>query len=214
MKSKNKVISVLKPRLEPLLPNIAIANAANYRKRRPGDTAPAVATNLKINAALSGAVMSAFKMRKKNQKVDTKAPEYWLNTGRDLSVRIKAASKSRPIDLVCDTCSALVLFYLKEYLSGSGHAELFAETKIHHHYVVVNRKLDSHIQDYRTWGSDAFVVDIWQALFSGHEVTKRGGWDTAHHYKHGIYRNPREHAYSTDIVGQRYKLQSDVLVEL
>ncbi len=214
MKNKSKIISVLKPRLEPLLPKISIANAANYRKRRPGDASPQVATNLKINAALSGAVMSAFKMRKQNKKVDTHKPEYWLTTGEDLSNRIVATSKNSPIDLVCDTCSALVLYYLKKNFSGAGHAELVAETKIHHHYVVVNRKIGSNIQDYKTWGSEAFVIDIWQALFSGNEVTKRGGWDTAHHYKHGIYRNPHEHVYSRDTSGQRYKLQSDVFVEL
>ncbi len=212
MRNKNSIIEQLKPRFQSVVPHISIANAQNYRKARAGEVRDPGMAAMKITSALSGAVMSAFKMRKNNQRVNTNAPEFWLNTGRDLQQRLQTTSKGKTIELVCDTCSALAIHHLSE-LKNIGHAELFADTGIHHHFVVVNRDLNSNIQDSKTWGNDAFVIDIWQALFSGHEVTKRGMWDKAHHYKHGIYRHRWEHVYSRGQQGQNHKLKSDVLFQ-
>ena len=198
--SKSTKISTLKPFLKQSVDNIIVSNAAAYGGQDHAQSS--------ISAALASAVMLKAQQFKQGNLRNGVSAQDWLQMGRDLYTKVSAPN-AKPVNAVCDTCSALVIYIINSIINFNGRFELFAETTIHHHYVVVDRDPNSDPADYSTWGDNAFVIDIWQAKFSGRETTNRGlfSW-TAHHYKHGIYRNPEEHVYTRNRRGNyRYKAE-------
>ncbi len=187
--SKSAKIDLAKPVLEQVIKPIIAANAGAYG----GKTNP----NASITAALGQAV--AAKAAKRNAGGGLQAgvsADDWIDMGRQLFHDLKGR-QPESVNAVCDTCSGLVLYILRDRLPAfHGTVELVADQKIHHHFVVVDRA--GNLSDHTQWGGDCFVIDLWQAKFAGNEVTPRGCFEVAHHYKHGIYRNPSEHPYARD----------------
>src|SRR5262249_7362826 len=144
--------------LKQVLKKLVIANAGAYGgqsstiARPPPAPAPAAISKAKTN------------------KGGTVTKQDWITMGRDLYKDVLTA-KDDSINAVCDTCSALVLYIINDIINFRGRFELFAETSIHHHYVVVDRADGSDASDYTTWGGNAFVIDLWQAKFAGREQT-------------------------------------------
>ena len=128
-------------------------------------------------------------------------PEAWMQTGMELWNQI---TDGNDVNVVCDTCSGLGLYILQHQSPGFyGRVELVADLAHQHHFLVIDRE-DVDINAMDTWGPNCFIVDLWSANID-HDETNRGprfgveafGDEIAHHYLHGIYRNPGEHHYST-----------------
>lgn len=186
--SKSAKINLIKPQLKSIIKPLNLANASAYGGRSQGPSS--------ITAALgSAAIAKAKNLGKPGGLTKGVNAEEWVDMGRTLWNQAHGKAENS-INAVCDTCSALVIYILRTRLPGfHGQVELVADRHIHHHFIVIDRAGD--INDYTTWGGDCFVIDLWQAKFNGRETTNRGLFKgTAHHYEHGIYRNPREHTYS------------------
>ena len=198
--SKDAKISSLKPHFQKAVDKIIVSNAAAYGGQDHQQSS--------ISAALASAVMLKSKQFQEGKLKNGVSAQDWLSMGEDLYRKINDPA-IREINAVCDTCSALAIYIINGIINFKGRFELFAETTIHHHYVVIDRKQNSDPSDYTTWGSDAFVVDLWQAKFAGSEETNRGTFSgTAHHWKHGIYRNPEEHVYTCNS-NKEYKFKCE-----
>lgn len=193
--SKNTTISALKPILKDCIGTITPANAGAYGGRlaqKTGLSGPS------ITSALAMAVVAKAKKFNKGEGLSNGVDaEDWVAMGKELYGKVRHNKKENAINAVCDTCSGLVLYVLRDVIRFSGRVELVADKSIHHHYIVVDRNARSRLDKCKTWGSDCFVIDLWQAKFAGNETTYRGLFSgTAHHFKHGIYRNPIEHVYT------------------
>ena len=189
--SKNQKIKRVKPYLAQILPSLKISNSAAYGNDTGEPTS--------ITAALGAAAVAKAKRWQQDKTKGIRNgvnSKDWIEMGDQLwhSASGRAAN---PVDAVCDTCSGLVLYILSNRIPNfQARVELVADKSTHHHFIVVDRALKSNIKNCRTWGKDCFVIDLWQAKFAGNETTRRGLGRVAHHYLHGIYRNPQEHIYS------------------
>jgi len=204
--SKDNKISSLKPFLKDAMKKLTMGNAQVYGGQSARGASPL--------AGLGSAILMKADQMAKGKMKNGVTNQDWIEMGRKLADSINSHKKgNNKINAVCDTCAGLAIYKLDNLITFKGKVELFAETTIHHHYVVVDRAPGSDKNDYTTWGENAFVIDIWQASSFG-GTTKRKWNDTAHHYKHGIYRNPEEHVYTLNKNGKyKYKVDATWLMQ-
>lgn len=186
--SKDSKISSLKPHLSPIMDKIIIANDSEYGGKKA------------INASPIASIGQVIAAKAKSSGSRQLGKQDWLEMGKDLYAK-RSTAKKDSVNAVCDTLSAYAIYVINGIINFKGKFELFknpAPTK--HHFVVVDRSDKSDPNDSTTWGANCFVIDLWHAK-RAHSTTMRGCFDAAHHWKHGIFRNPSEHIYS----GSSYK---------
>lgn len=181
--SKDVKINTLKSILSQIMDKIIIANDAEYGGKQAANASKLAAIG-QIAAAKSRASGS-----------NPLCKEDWLEMGRELYEKRNSAKKNS-INAVCDTLAAYALYVINGVINFNGRFELFNNpAPTNHHFVVVDRDEQSDQNDSSTWGDGCFVVDLWHAKRDQTE-TSRGRFSSAHHWKHGIFRNPSEHCYS------------------
>jgi len=185
---KDSKISSLKPHLSPIMDKIIISNDAEYGGKKA------------INASPMAAIGQVAAAKAKTSGSRALGKQDWLLLGKDLYDKRNSAKKDS-INAVCDTLSAYAIYVVNGIINFKGTFELFKNpAPTSHHFIVVDRDPNSKADDSSTWGKSCFVIDLWHAKRK-HSETKRGCISTAHHWKHGIFRNPSEHLYS----GKKYK---------
>ncbi|WP_444943893.1 hypothetical protein ACJJIK_00820 [Microbulbifer sp. ZKSA006] len=183
--SKDQKIRIIKSHLSPLMDKIIIANRSVYG----GERYEGASTQASV-AHVAAALANNRELRQGGHLTQNA----WLEMGRSLYEK-RDGAKPNSINVACDTLASYVLFVIDSVIEFHGRFELFKNPGVHHHFVVVDRVNPSHDHDRRTWGEDCFVIDLWHAKMARPE-TRRSCFATAHHWKHGIFRNPSEHEYS------------------
>jgi hypothetical protein len=181
--SKDSKISSLKPHLSPIMDKIVISNDSEYGGVKARNASP---------LASIGQIAAAKAKASGSRPV---GKQDWLQMGKDMYDKRNSAKKDS-INAVCDTLSAYAIYVINGIINFRGKFELFKNpSPTHHHFVVVDRADRSDPNDSSTWGANCFVIDLWHAKRS-HATTHRGRFETANHWKHGIFRNASEHPYS------------------
>ena len=196
---KSAKIWLIKSQFRTVMPHLIIANAAIYNA--PADARARPQSAIGHAAAAIARARNEAVANGNPAPLNGRDPEAWMQTGMELWNQI---TDGNDVNVVCDTCSGLGLYILQHQSPGFyGRVELVADLAHQHHFLVIDRE-DVDINAMDTWGPNCFIVDLWSANID-HDETNRGprfgveafGDEIAHHYLHGIYRNPGEHHYST-----------------
>ncbi len=198
--SKNSKISALKPHFRRIMPKLVIANDAQYGGPQADNASP--------TAAIAMAAISKANRMKQNRAVDqdgmpvqqhygVHGRQDWLTMGQTLHQKVPRA-RDNSLNAVCDTLAGYALYVINQIINFRGTFELFMNPRpTDHHFVVVDRKQNSDVNDCHTWGKNCFVIDLWHAKRDQTAIL-RGciwtSWDNI--YAHGIFKYPQEHLYS------------------